>query len=93
MMPILENLRSKKRLERLELAQKILSNSIKAIQSMRDLLIKHKEKEPLITERYVQTNIRDSIEKFSRAEALSLQLTDLEKAYDALDLTWLAKNR
>jgi uncharacterized protein YPO0396 len=81
----------KKRLERLGLAQQTLSNSIKAIQSMRDLLIKHKEKEPLITERYVQTNIRDSIEKFSRAEALSFQLTDLEKAYDALDLTWLAK--
>ncbi|MCG9969171.1 cell division protein MukB [Pelotomaculum terephthalicicum JT] len=81
----------KKRLERLELAQQTLSETIKMIQSTRDLLSKHKEKEPLITERYVQTIIRDSIEKFSRTEALSVQLTDLSKAYDALDLTWLAK--
>jgi uncharacterized protein YPO0396 len=81
----------KKRLERLEVAQQTLSDSIKAIQSARDLLVKHKEKEPLITERYVQTVIRDSIEKLNRTEELSSHLADLDKAYDALDLTWLAK--
>jgi hypothetical protein len=81
----------KKRLERLALAQQTLSETITAIKSTRDFLILHKEKESLITERYVQTVIRDSIEKFSRTEELSGQLTKLEKAYDALDLTWLAK--
>lgn len=81
----------KKRLERLELAQQALSNTITAIKSTRDILLKHKEKEPLITERYVQTVIRDSIEKFSRAEELFRHLENLNKAYDALDLTWLAK--
>lgn len=81
----------KKRLERLELAQQTLSETIRAIKSTRDFLNQHKEKESLITERYVQTVIRDSIEKFSRTKELSGQLGKLEKAYDALDLTWLAK--
>ncbi|HVI39388.1 MAG TPA: SbcC/MukB-like Walker B domain-containing protein [Anaerovoracaceae bacterium] len=81
----------KKRLERLELAQQTLSETIKMIQATRDLLSKQKGKEPLITERYVQTVIRDSIDKFSRTEELSVQLTDLNKAYDALDLTWLVR--
>lgn len=81
----------KKRLERLELAQQTLSETIKMIQTTRDLLSKQKGKEPLITERYVQTVIRDSIDKSSRTEELSVQLTDLSKAYDALDLTWLAR--
>ncbi|ATW28196.1 ATP-binding protein [Candidatus Formimonas warabiya] len=81
----------KKRLERLELAQQTLSDTLRAIKTTREFLIQHKEKEPLITERYVQTVIRDSIEKFGRTEELAGQLTDLEKAYDALDLTWLMK--
>ena len=81
----------KKRLEHFEIAQKTLSDTIKVIQSTRDLLVKYKEKEPLITERYVQTVISDSIEKFSRTEELTAQLIDIDKAFDALDLTWLAK--
>lgn len=80
-----------KRLKRLTSIQQGLSDSINSMRATRDLLAKQKEKDPLITERYVQTIIRDSIENVGRVQVLSSQLDDLDKAYDALDLTWLAK--
>ena len=79
----------KRRLERLELVQQTLSVTIGEIQSLRDFLFQYKEKELLVTERFVQTIIRDSIEKISHIEELSNQLAKLDKEYQSLDLTWL----
>jgi hypothetical protein len=49
-----------KRLRRLEQSQSTLSEGIAALQAVRDILVRQKEKEALLTERYVQTALRES---------------------------------
>lgn len=79
------------RLERLELLQRDLSDGINKIESVHKFLTPYKSKELLITERYVQTEIRESLEKSSRISELTFDLSEISKLYEGLDLTWLAK--
>jgi len=82
---------TKKRLAVMQDAQKYCLNEIVMLSNRVKTLGNYKEKEPLFTERYVQSVLRDSFDKQKRLTLLSKELATLEVEYEKLDLTWLAR--
>ena len=81
----------KKRLAVMQDVQKDCLKEIDMLSNRVETLGSYKEKEPLFTERYVQSVLRDSFAKQNRLTLLSTDLATLEVEYEKLDLTWLAQ--
>lgn len=82
---------TKKRLAVMQEAQTDCLKEIATLSSRVKSFRKYKEKDPLFTERYVQSVLRDGFVKRKRLTVLSDELATLEVAYEKLDLTWLAR--
>lgn len=82
---------TKQRLVMLQNEQKACQAEIALLSGQVKTLEAHKRKEPLFTERFVQSTLQDSFGKQKRLVTLTEELVTLENEFGRLDLTWLAQ--